>query len=375
MLRGFRAVSGKEFRHLRRDAKGLAYILLVPFIMIFIYGYGISIDVRDVGTAVIDHSKGPHSARLIQTLRASGVFDLKDYGLRIEPISPLEEAERDLRQEKIRLILIIPREFDDDLAAGRPAEVAAVLDGSEAAYASLVGRLLERIVAGDRDAAVSARTPAAVRVRLVFNPDGRSAVPIIPGLFVIILMVMSALMTSIAVTREKETGAAEMLILSPLSSRDIIFGKAVPYVLVAVFDGAVILMLARIWFDIPFRGSLATLAVFSCLYIISGAALGILISTTVATQREAMIAEVLTTLLPAFFLSGFIIPVESLPGVLRGLSYFVPATYFLKIVRGILLKGAEFRYFLIEGAALAGFAAVWLGLAVWTFALRRRSPR
>lgn len=371
MLRGFRAVAGKEFRHLRRDWKGLAYILIVPFIMIFIYGYGISIDVRDVGTAVIDHSKGPHSVRLIQTLRASGVFDLEVHGPRAEPISSLEEAERALRQGKIRLILIVPGEFDADLAAGRPAGIAAVLDGSEAAYASLIGRLLERIVDGYREASA----PAAVRVRLAFNPDGRSAVPIVPGLFVIILMVMSALMTSIAIAREKETGAAEMLILSPLSSRDIIFGKAVPYALVAVFDGAIILVLARIWFDIPFRGSLAALAVFSCLYILSGAALGILISTIVATQREAMIAEVLTTLLPAFFLSGFIIPVESLPGLLRALSYFVPATYFLKIVRGILLKGAEFRYFLIEGAALAGFASAWLGLAAWTFALRRRRPR
>jgi len=375
MLRGLRAVAKKEFRHLRRDRKGLAYILLVPFIMIFIYGYGISIDMRDVRTAVIDQSGGPYSAHLIQSLKASGVFRLEDYGPRSGRISPLETAELDLKAGQIREILIIPREFDGDLREGRPAEIETIFDGSEATSALLIGRLLERIVDEVREAAGPSRFPAAVRIRLAFNPDGRSAVPIVPGLLVIILMVISALMTSIAIAREKETGAADILILSPLSSRDIIVGKALPYVLVALFDGAVILVLAGAWFHIPFRGSLAALAFFSGLYVISGAALGILISTTVATQREAMIAEVLTTLLPAFFLSGFIIPLESLPGVLRGLSYFVPATYFLRIVRGVILKGAEFRYFLLEGAALAGFGFGWLGLAVWGFSRRRRSPR
>jgi ABC-2 type transport system permease protein len=343
--------------------------------MIFIYGYGISIDVKDVRTAVIDHSGGSRAASLVQAMRASGVFRLKDYTRGAGLSSPLETAERDLKTGTIREILIIPKDFDENIQVGRTAEIGIVLDGSDSNSALFIGRMQERIIDRIRWTIGPAGFPEPVQIRIAFNPDGRSAVPIVPGLFVIILMVVSALLTSVAVAREKETGAAEILSLSPLSSSDIIFGKSIPYVLVALFDGAVILVLAGAWFHVPFRGSLPALAFFSGIYVISGAALGILISTMVATQREAMIAEVLTTLLPAFFLSGFIIPLESLPGLLRGLSYFVPATYFLRIVRGVILKGAEFRYFMLEGAALAGFGFGWLGLAVWGFSRRRRSPR
>jgi ABC-2 type transport system permease protein len=375
MLRGFRAVVAKEFRHLGRDPKGLLYILLVPFVMIFVYGYGISIDVRDVRTAVIDYDGGAAAARYIRALRASKVFTLEDYGPRSGRRAPLEEAERDLRMGRIREILIIPADFAEDLAAGRTGEVEVVIDGGDANSALLIGQIHERI-AVDLSLELSPfRLELPVRVRFAFNPDGNSAPSIIPGLFAVILMVISALLTSVAIAREKETGALDLLLLSPLSARAVVLGKALPYALVAFFDGAVILVLARVWFHIPFRGDLGALALYSGLFVATGAALGILISTAVGTQRAAAIAEVLTTLLPSFFLSGFFIPVETLPVVLRGLSSLVPATYFIRIVRGILLKGSAFGDFLKEGAVLAAMSAALLGLAVANIQSRRRRPR
>jgi len=374
MFRGFRAVTAKEFRHLWRDPKGLVYILLVPFVMIFIYGYGISIDIRDVRAAVIDYGGGPVAGRFVRAMQTSGVFALEEYGLRSGRRDPLEEAESDLRAGRIREILIIPADFDRNVAAGRPAEVEVVLDGGDANSALLIGQIHERIASDLRLALAPVPLALPLHVRFAFNPDGSSAPSIIPGLFAIILMVVSALLTSISIAREKESGAADLLMLSPLSSRTIVLGKALPYVLVAFFDGAVILVLARLWFHIPFRGDIGPLVIYSGLFVATGASLGILISTIVATQRAAAIAEVLTTLLPAFFLSGFLMPVETLPAVLRGVSRLIPATYFIRIVRGILLKGSGFGDFLGEGAALTAMSMVLFGLAIMNVRRRRRHP-
>jgi len=375
MNRGIRAIIGKEFRHLRRDRMGLVYILLVPFMMIWLYGYGINLDVRNVRTAVVDYSGGPSADRLLRTMSGSGIFILE----RIPPLAgappPLETAERLLKAGKIREILVIPRDFEERISAGKAADIGVILDGSEANSAAFIGQIQERLIAEFRDGLAPARRPRVIQTRIAFNPDGRSAMSIIPGLFAIILMVISALLTSVAVARERETGAIDILLLSPLKSRNILLGKAIPYVLVAFFDGAMILLLARLWFHIPFRGNIVILALLSILYILTGVAMGVLISTAVTTQREATIAEVLTTLLPAFFLSGFILPLESLPPLLRGLSCLVPATYFIKIVKAIILKGAEFRSFIFDVAVLAGYAVAVFGLAVRIFSRRRESPR
>jgi ABC-2 type transport system permease protein len=375
MLRGLRAMMGKEFRHIRRDRKGLAYILLLPFIQVFFLAYGINIDLRDVRTAVIDSSRGALSADLLRSFRDSGVFTLRDYGSPPNAAASLDAAEKDLLAGRVREILIIPSGFDAALRAGSNAEIGIVLDGTDARstlFLGSLGSLHERLAAefGRRHGPSGA--PAAVRTRLAFNPEGRSAVSLIPGLIIIVLLVVSTLMTSVSIAREKELGSVELLALSPIATRDIILGKAVPYALLAFFDGAVTLFLARVWFDIPFRGSLAALVFFSSLYVVTGVSIGILISTAFRTQREAMIAAVLTTLMPAFFLSGFIIPRESLPAVLRGLSTLVPGTYFMEIVRGLLLRGAEAGRFIAEGAVLAGFAAVGLGSAIWNFSRQRR---
>jgi len=375
MKRGLRAVIGKEFRHLRRDPMGLVYILLVPFIMIWLYGYGINLDVRDVRTAVVDHSGGRYADRLVRMLAGSALFIPERLSPRTGDPRPLETAERLMREGKVRQILVIPEGFDTDLAAGKPAEIGLILDGSETQSAPFIGRTTERLIDEFRAGLGAGQGLAAVRTRVAFNPEGRSSAPLLAGLFAVILMVLSALLTATALARERETGSVDMVLLSPLSSGEYILGKAAPYALVALLDGGLILVLARWWFHLPLLGSPAALGVMSFLFVLTGVATGVLISTLVTTQREATIAEVLITLLPAFFLSGFILPLESLPPVLLGLSRLVPAAYFIKVVRGIALKGAGWREFLFEGAALGLYAAALLALSIWAFSRRRSRPR
>lgn len=189
------------------------------------------------------------------------------------------------------------------------------------------------------------------------------------------MMMISALLTSLSVAREKESGSIHLLFISPLTSAEIILGKTIPYVAVALLDGMVIFAFARFWFGVPFRGSLSILFIFSLIYIICGLSLGIVISTVASTQKVAMMVALLATLLPSIFLSGFIFPLESLSPFLRAFSYFVPATYFLRIIRGVTLKGATLSYFLTESGLLVGISIFLLVIASLKFHRLRRWGR
>mgnify|MGYP002476234167 CR=1 FL=1 len=196
-----------------------------------------------------------------------------------------------------------------------------------------------------------------------------------PGLGAVILLMIAAMLTSLSISRERETGSIALLFISPLRSREIIVGKTIPYIIVALLDGAVILLFARFWFGIPLRGSLLVLLLFALLYIVAGLSLGILISTLAPTQRVAMLATLLSTMLPSFLLSGFIFPLDSLGPVLRAISYAIPATYFLRIIRGVVLKGAELKHFLFEGGMLIALSLVLLAAATVKFNRQRKAAQ
>jgi ABC-2 type transport system permease protein len=372
-----KAIIAKEFLHILRDPRSLTLVFITPLVMIFILGYSVSYDLNRIDAAVIDLAQSRLSKRFVQDFAANRIFVIQTRGSRPDRALSLAEAETMLRSRRIKEIIVIPADFSQRLAAGEPAGIGLIIDGSDTNIANLVYQYDERIILEFNAGLLGAGGPAGrllkLDTKMYFNPEARSQFFFIPGLVAVILLMISAMLTSLSISRERETGSIALLFISPLKSGEIIVGKTIPYIIVALLDGVVILLFARFWFGIPVRGSLMVLLLFALLYIVSGLALGILISTIAPSQRVAMLATLLSTMLPSFLLSGFIFPLDSLSPVLRAISYAIPATYFLRIIRGVILKGAELEHFLFEGGMLVVLSLVLLAAATLKFKRQRKA--
>ena len=359
-MKRMKAVIVKEYIHLLRDSRSLLIVFFMPIFMIFIYGYAISFDLNSVQAAAVDLSQSEQSAAILKAYLHSSTFHL-----RVLPPSPspVMAAEKLLQEGKIKQYLLIPQDFTST------PRLQIVIDGSDSNIANTLVQYNQRVLTG-----LSPRAVGGVSTKVFFNPELKSSYNFVPGLVVILLIMVSALLTSLSITRERESGSLDLLFISPLKSWEIILSKTIPYVVVAFTTEATILLFARFWFGIPFRGSLLVLAFFSLLFIITGLSMGILISTVTTSQRSAMFAALMATMLPSLLLSGFIFPLDSLAPVLRGFSYLVPATYFLKILRGIVLKGAPLSDFWSQGAAMFLFASTLLTMATLRFNAQRGKP-
>ncbi len=368
-----KAIVIKEFFHILRDPRSLTLVFITPLVMIFILGYSISYDLNHITAAVIDLSQSRMSKALVEAFAANGVFSLRSRDSAGHALS-LAGAEDLLRRGTIKEIIVIPADFSSS-AAGGQAQIGLIIDGGDTNVANLVYQYDERILLEFIAARQKTGQLLKIGTKVFFNPEARSQFFFIPGLVAVILLMISAMLTSLSIARERETGSIALLFISPLKSGEIIVGKTIPYIIVALLDGVVILLSARFWFAIPLRGSLAVLLLFALLYIVSGLSLGILISTIAPTQRMAMLATLLGTMLPSFLLSGFIFPLDSLSPILRAISYVIPATYFLRIIRGVILKGAELRHFLFEGGMLIALSLVLLVAATRKFNRKRKSAQ
>lgn len=367
------AVMKKEFLHILRDPASLIIVFLMPILMIFIYGYSISFDLKTIEAGVIDLSGGHLARQLIDTFSHNRYFRIQL--LEKSQSDPRATAEQHLKSGKFKEVIIIPRDFSRRLLRRPPAEVGIVIDGSDSNVANLVYQYNEMIVMEFISEFQDLRDSITINTSILFNPEARSTYFFIPGIIAVILLMISALLTSLSISRERESGSIDLIFISPLKSREIILGKTIPYIFVALLDGIFIFLFARFWFHIPFRGNLFVLLVFSLLYILSGLSLGVLISSVAPSQKTAMLATLLITLLPSILLSGFIFPLDSMAPALRAISYLIPATYFLKIIRGVAVKGAELRYFLVEGMIMLLFSTVLLILSGIRFGRSREASR
>jgi len=364
------AVIKKEFAHIFRDPTSLAIVLMMPVIMLFLYGHALNFDLENISLGIIDYSESKLSQQLIKKFSHNNYYKITLLKTRYK--NPLLKGEEFLRSGELKEILIIPADFSRAILSGKKSDIGFIIDGSDSNVANLLVQYNDRIIMEFLSQLQKGNIPLKVNTKIYFNPELRSAFFFIPGLIAILLMMISALLTSLSITREKESGSIDLLFISPLRSVEIIIGKVIPYIVVSLAVGAIILLVGSFWFQIPFKGSLLVLLGFSLLYIVCGLSFGILASTVASTQKAAMFIALLGTLLPSMMLSGFIFPLDSLPPVIKGISHLVPATYFLKIIRGIILRGAELKHFFIEGIAMMVFSMVLTVLAVKKFNQNRK---
>jgi len=372
-MKRLKAVVVKEFAHILRDPRSLSIVFIMPLFMIFIYGYAISFDLEKIETGVIDFSKTELSASLVKAFANNNYFVLHEIAAGPGKASPVEKAETGLREGRLREYLIIPPDFTENLRNGRQADVGIVIDGSDSNVANLIYQYNEIILQGFMLDYQGLQGLFKVATKVYFNPESKSSFFFVPGLVAVLILMIASLLTSLSISKERERGSIDLLFISPLRSREIILGKTLPYLLVSFLAGSVILGFARFWFGVPIRGNLLILAFFMLLYVLTGLSFGILISTIAPSQRVSMIAALLTTMLPSILLSGFIFPLESMGAVLRAIAWVIPATHFLRIIRGVILKGAGIGSFLGEGLYLLVFSIVFLGLASLRFARLRRA--
>jgi ABC-2 type transport system permease protein len=339
------AIARKEWTHVRRDPRSLGVALFLPFALLIINGAGIDFDLNDLPFALCDLDRSSASRSLREHLVHTGLFRL------VETVESPGEGERLVREGKALFLLVIPPSMNADLSGGKDVALQVVLDGSDANTASVARNYLTGAL-GAQSARLQAQAQArlglnvrstkpslTVARRVLYNPSMESRQFIVPGLIVTILVILGALLTSGTVVRERERGTFETLAASPVLASEILLGKLFPYVLIGLVDVGVTICTGALVFNVYVTGSVELLLACSLVFLLCALGFGLLISTIAQRQQIAMMAAIISTLLPTMLLSGFIFPVRNMPLLLRIISVLIPATHFLKITRAIYLKG------------------------------------
>jgi ABC-2 type transport system permease protein len=357
------AMARKEALQLRRDPRSLALAFALPALLLLLFGYAISLDVRNIELAVLDQSRSSESRRLVEALVASGYFRVTHQLDRAGAITGV------LDRGEARLALTIPPDFSRQLAAaGGGAPVQLLLDGSDANTATIAQNYAEATIA--RLAGDGARSgPPAVRMhtRVWYNETLESRNMIVPGLIAVIMSIIAAMLTALTIAREWERGTMEQLAATPVRRTEVVFGKLAPYVAIGGLDVIGAVIAGRLVFDVPVRGSLLLLALLTLGFLIAALSWGLFVSAALRSQLLATQVAILTTYLPALLLSGFIFSIAAMPLALRLVTLVVPARYFVVITRGIFLKDVGLGVLWPEALALAAFAAGALALALRSF--------
>lgn len=369
----FRAFVVKEFRHILRDRRTLLILFGMPVAQVLLFGFVLSNEIKNAAIAVLDPSKDAESIGLTNRLTASGYFRLEKY---LDSAADLEPA---FRTGNIKMAVVFPPNFAQTLvepsaAHHQPATVQLIGDASDPNTATTLIQYASAILAAYQQERAAALAPALVRApriavetRMRYNPEQKAAFNFVPGVMTLILMLVSAMMTSITIAREKELGTMEILLVSPLKPVQIILGKTAPYLLLSFVNAAVVVLLGIAVFGMPMRGSVLLLAGECLLYMFVALSLGIFISTRAKDQMAAMFMSALGLLMPTVILSGFIFPRESMPLPLQVIGSAIPATWFNPVIKGIMIKGVGLEVLWKETLILGGMAVLFLGLSMRNF--------
>lgn len=362
------ALIRKELIQAFRDRRMLAMLLMVPVVQVIIFGYAANLEFNHARTVVVDDDRTAESRALVDGLGAEGTFEIRS-------VATDREALRIMQLGEAHVAVLIPRKLGEKIRAGLPAEVQVLVDGTEPTRAVGAAAAIQAYIA-QKSADVSlARLPVGaapaiprvgVQPRLLYNPSLKSRIFMVPGTAASILLIITTVVTAMGLSRERELGTMEQLLVTPIRPITLMLGKTLPYALFGLFDEALILVVGNLLFDVPLRGSLLVIFVSTLAYLIATLSMGLLISTFARTQQQAIMGGFFF-ILPALLLSGFITPVDSMPAWIRPLTYLIPVRYFIDIIRGTLLRGATFTDLLPTLGALTALGVSFLLLAAWRF--------
>lgn len=363
----------KEWRHITRERWTLAMLFAIPQVLVMLFGYVISNDINNTPIAICDRSGGdPVARRIIAAFTAGDLFVIDQY---IESESEIQSA---FENGTVRMVVVIPRGIGSDLLRSEePARVQLITDASDLNVATTIEGYASAIVhsvtaPGQMGGAVEIAPLIRTQIRMTYNPELKSAYMFVPGVVALIVMIVSAMMTSVTIAREKEMGTLRLLSISPLRPHTIILGKVIPYLVLSAINTAMIMLIGILIFEVPCRGSIVALVLICLLFILAAVGLGVMISALVARQQSALTASLLGLYLPTVLLSGFIFPISNMPVVLQAVCHAVPATWFIDGIKSVMLKGASLGDIWLPLAVLAAMSVILIGGALLLFARNSR---
>lgn len=367
MYKTFIGFVKKEFYHILRDKKTLLILFGIPAVQILLFGFAITNEIKDVNIAILDHSKDYTSNLIIKKLTSTKYFNLK-FNLTNE-----NQIEQSFKTGKIKEVLVFEKDFGDKLIKSKQATIQLITDGTDAnAALTIINYTTQIINQFNRTLNENTDIPLKIipEVKMRYNPELKGVFLSVPGLIAVILMLISALMTSISITREKETGSMELLLVSPIKPVLIIIAKVIPYAIIGFLITILILVLGTTIFSVPIKGNIPLLLLENILYIILSLSLGILISTIAQSQLIALMLSLLGLMMPTVILSGFIYPIENMPIWIQPFTYIIPARWFIVIIKNIMLKGSDFTTLWKETLIIIAMIFVFITISVKKYKIR-----
>ena len=368
------ALAGKEWTQIRRDTRSLVMAIIAPSLLVVLFGYALNVDVRGVRFGVLDHDRTRLSREYI------GALSRTEYLTMEKVIENRREIDHLLDSGRIVMAVVIPPGFQKKLMRGKPADAQLLVDGSDSTSAMIATGYARAMTHAfnastrrrdlSRSGLAGITEPVVLNNRVWYNPELKSKNYIVPGLLVLIMAIISALITSLTISREWERGTMESLIATPVRSHEVVLGKMAPYLAIGVFDVIVGLAIGYFIFEVPFRGSFAELLLVSLLFLVGTSSLGIAISSATRIQVLSVQFAIVATYLPSFILSDFIFPISDMPVAVQAVTYVVPAKYLITILKGIALKGVGGTMLWAQIVFLAGFSIVMTVAAIRQFKLK-----
>ncbi|MFA4903105.1 MAG: ABC transporter permease [Desulfobaccales bacterium] len=370
------AISRKELIHIRRDPISLLQVILLPIVLLLLYGYALTFDIKNVTVAVYDQEKSQFSEDFINQFRGADYFRLVKF------TQDYDELKRMIMDHRVQVGILLPFDFSRQFQTGQTASCQALVDGTDSNTANIILGYIQAVTSAYNQKLLAQRImakgpgrgemPVDSQTRFWFNEDLESRNYIVPGLIAVIMTVVGALLTALTVVRELERGSMEGLMATPLKRTELLLGKLGPYFLIGMFDMAMVMGMGQFLFQVPLRGSPLLMIGMSALFLIATLGQGLLISVTSENQLQAFQSAMLTTFLPAFLLSGFVFSIYLMPVPFQIVSYIVPARYLVTISKGIYLKGLGMEYLWPSALMLAGAATFFVVLSIKKFVKKIR---